>query len=209
MTRSGRATVQQTPRRGLTTTTERSRGMAKTSAKERKRTRRLTDDEIRAVWRAAEADPGPYGALVRFLLLTAARRDEAAEMSRSEIVGTDWTIPANRYKTGVDHVIPLSTAAKAIVDARPMLSNGHFVFSGKVPIGSFTYWRALFDKACGVTGWTLHDLRRTALSLMSRAKVDPEIAGRCLGHVIGGAARPTTGTNTSMKSATPLKGWLR
>jgi integrase len=43
-----------------------------------------------------------------------------------------------------------------------------------------------FDKACGVTGWTLHDLRRTARSLMSRAGVSPDHAERCLGHVIGG-----------------------
>jgi integrase len=34
--------------------------------------------------------------------------------------------------------------------------------------------------------WTLHDLRRTARSLMSRAGVNPDIAERCLGHVIGG-----------------------
>jgi integrase len=31
-----------------------------------------------------------------------------------------------------------------------------------------------------------HDLRRTARSLMSRAGVNPDIAERCLGHVIGG-----------------------
>jgi integrase len=35
-------------------------------------------------------------------------------------------------------------------------------------------------------GWTLHDLRRTARSLMSRAGVRPEIAEKVLGHVAGG-----------------------
>jgi integrase len=34
--------------------------------------------------------------------------------------------------------------------------------------------------------WTLHDLRRTARSLMSRAKVPTDHAERVLGHVIGG-----------------------
>jgi integrase len=34
--------------------------------------------------------------------------------------------------------------------------------------------------------WTLHDLRRTARSLMSRAKVPTDHAERALGHVIGG-----------------------
>jgi hypothetical protein len=38
----------------------------------------------------------------------------------------------------------------------------------------------------GVKGWTLHDLRRTGRSLMSRAGVPTDHAERCLGHVIGG-----------------------
>jgi len=38
----------------------------------------------------------------------------------------------------------------------------------------------------GVSGWTLHDLRRTARSLMSRAGVPSEHAERCLGHTIRG-----------------------
>jgi len=34
--------------------------------------------------------------------------------------------------------------------------------------------------------WRLHDLRRTARSLMSRAKVPKDHAERVIGHVIGG-----------------------
>jgi integrase len=37
-----------------------------------------------------------------------------------------------------------------------------------------------------VKDWRLHDLRRTARSLMSRASVNADIAERCLGHVIAG-----------------------
>ena len=50
-------------------------GMRRTSSKENARTRILNDDEIRAIWKAAEAN-GTFGALVRLLLLTgnAARR---------------------------------------------------------------------------------------------------------------------------------------
>src|SRR5262249_15454926 len=61
------------------------RGMARTSSKERARARVLTDDELRAVWNAAEATSGPFGAFVKSLLLTGARRSEAAEMTWSEI----------------------------------------------------------------------------------------------------------------------------
>jgi integrase len=46
--------------------------------------------------------------------------------------------------------------------------------------------KAKLDKLSGVTDWVIHDLRRTARSLMSRAGVDADITKRCLGHVIGG-----------------------
>ena len=46
--------------------------------------------------------------------------------------------------------------------------------------------KADIDRASGVSGWVLHDLRRTARSLMARAAVPAEHAERCLGHVIGG-----------------------
>jgi integrase len=65
------------------------KGMARTKPKERARDRTLTDAEIRKVWAAAAAQPGPFPALVRFLLLTAARRNEAASMTCQEIDGGD------------------------------------------------------------------------------------------------------------------------
>jgi Arm DNA-binding domain len=85
------------------------KGMARSKPSERARSRILTDDELRAMWKSASQPDDLFGAYVRFLLLTAARRDEAAEMSRSEIKDGVWTIPAARYKTGVDTDIPLST----------------------------------------------------------------------------------------------------
>jgi hypothetical protein len=103
----------------------------RTSSKERERTRILTDDELRAVWRAAEADDGPYGPFVRLVLLTATRRNEAAGMERRELSedGKVWVIPAVRWKNGKggkDMVVPLSPAAQEIVASMPDL--GPFVF---------------------------------------------------------------------------------
>jgi integrase len=51
---------------------------------------------------------------------------------------------------------------------------------------SFARLKCEIDEASGVRGWRLHDLRRTARSLMSRAGVNSDHAERCLGHVIGG-----------------------
>jgi len=164
------------------------RGMARVKPKERERERMLTDDELRAVWKAADATEGPFGYFVQFLLLTAARRNEGAEMKRSEVTGADWTLPADRNKTKVDLVRPLSKTAQDVLSKAPKLADCEFVFStdGEHPISGFSRFKANFDKACGVAGWTLHDLRRTARSLMSRAGVNSDHAERCLGHVLAG-----------------------
>jgi integrase len=125
-----------------------------------------------------------FGSFVKFVLLTATRRNEAVYATRSEIVGAEWTIPASRYKTKIDHLIPLSRSALAQLPAE----NGDFVFSanGKQAIGSLTERKQALDAASGVSGYTIHDLRRTARSLMSRAGIPSDHAERCLGHVIGG-----------------------
>jgi integrase len=166
------------------------RGMARTSPKERARTRTLTDDELRAVWATADKLKTPFARLVQFLLLTGVRRAEAAQMDRSEMADDEWTIPAARVKGKRDFLVPLTPAALAVLAELPVIGEADkgpvFTHGGKRPLGGFTKLKADFDKACGVTGWTIHDLRRTARTLMSRAGVDKDHAERALGHVIGG-----------------------
>ena len=155
------------------------------STSERARERTLTDDELRAVWLAAEQDKTPFGPYVRFLLLTATRRNEAGGLRRGELLadGSTWLIPAARYKNGKDHVVPLSAAAQAIIAAVPA---GEHVFGGVRPLSGFNDRKQALDKVCGVSGWRLHDLRRTSRTLLSRAGISADHAERCLGHVIGG-----------------------
>jgi integrase len=164
------------------------RGMARTKPRDRARQRILTDDELRAVWTAADASKSLFGPFVQFLLLTAARRTEVAQMTHSEIMGDVWTIPQMRYKTGFELVIPLSPPALSALARLPRIGKGELVFTtdGERPFSGYSKAKAKFDAACGVTGWTLHDLRRTARSLMSRAGVSADVAERCLGHVISG-----------------------
>jgi hypothetical protein len=162
------------------------RGMARTSQGANARSRILDDAELYAVWNAAKAMPGAFGALVQFILLTATRRSEAAHMRHSEVNGRDWLIPAARYKGKHDHLVPLSSVAFAIISEMPAFSDWVFVSGTGRPITDFARYKQILDQASGVTGWRLHDLRRTSRSLMSRAGVNADIAERCLGHVIGG-----------------------
>jgi integrase len=217
------------------------KGMARTKPKERARDRVLTDDEIRALWVATEKGRGDasqdmrtaddlFSALVRTLLLTAQRREEVAQMARSEI-GADgiWTIPAERNKTKKPKLVPLTGGVVDIVAGLERVNGTDLVFTtnGETSFSGFTKAKSRLDAAMLVDlraiavkrndtssiaalddiqnwlgarpkeakaarqklkriWWTLHDLRRTAKTLMMRAGVRPDISERVLGHVIGG-----------------------
>jgi integrase len=157
------------------------KGMARTKPSERARERVLSDDELRKVWQAAK---GVYGAYLRFLLLTAARRSEVAGMTWAEINGGDWTLPGARNKTKVDLVRPLSPTAQATLG--PKATGFVWSANGAKAITDLAGFKRDLDAATGVKGWRFHDLRRTARSLMSRAGVPSDHAERCLGHVMPG-----------------------
>jgi integrase len=166
------------------------RGMARTKPKERERKRVLSDEELAAVWKVT-AKGEPFHRFVRFVLLTGARRAEASEMVWEEISransehAENWTLPEIRNKTKQELVRPLSAQALATLPER----TGKYVFStdgGMTPISGFSKMRAALHKASKTKGWTLHDLRRTARTLLSRAGVPEDHAERCLGHAIPG-----------------------
>lgn len=180
------------------------RGMARTKPKERRRKRTLSDDEIRDVWTALDKFEAPtcYPAYIRTLLLTMTRRNEASRMSSSEFDGSVWVIPAERYKNKLDHAVPLSATALEVIRSAPSPTtkkNDQYIFSttdGKKAFSGFSKTKAdlnrLIAKARKAAGkpamprWTLHDLRRTGRTLMSRAGVSDDHAERAMGHVIAG-----------------------
>jgi len=84
------------------------------------RTRVLSDDELREIWAALEG-AGQYGDIVRLLMLTAARRTEIGDLLWSEVdvEAAEIRLPASRTKSGEPHTIPLTTAALAVLTARP------------------------------------------------------------------------------------------
>jgi integrase len=146
-----------------------------------------TDDEIRRIVLAAEQDQ-LFGSYLLLTLLTATRRGESAGLRRSELSpdGRTWIIPGSRYKNGKDCLVPLSGWARSIIASMPV--KGDFVFSadGVYPLGDFANRKAAFDEACGVRGWVIHDTRRVARTLMSRAGVSADIAEMVLGHRLQG-----------------------
>ena len=159
------------------------RGMSRIKESERRRKRILSDDELVRIWKAAEEDNSAFGPYLQFLLLTGCRRTEAACMTWSEVNGNLWTLPAERNKTKQVLVRPLSGAALAAMAKAPRFAGSDYVFSSTGGMFNTAHRKPAFDELTGTAGWTLHDLRRTARSLMPRAGVSEEHAERCLGHL--------------------------
>jgi integrase len=163
------------------------RGMSRVKPSEIARDRILSDDEIRKIWKAAGQMNIVFGPLVQFLLLTGARKSEASRMRYSEVADGVWTIPASRNKAKKDDAKPLSNAALALLK-RLAVDGCDLVFTndGRRPMNGFSSAKTQLDQASGVSGWRIHDVRRTARSLLSRAGISSDIGEMCLGHVLPG-----------------------
>lgn len=162
------------------------RGMREVSAKKRERI--LSDDEIKTLW-ADWTDAGTFGAFLKTCLLTAQRRAKVLAM-RWEDISADgvWTIPAEAREKVNAGTLKLPPQALAVIRAQPQIEGNPYVFAGrgKVAIGNLGNDKRSMDKRLALAPWTIHDLRRTARSLMARAGVRSDIAERTLGHVIAG-----------------------
>jgi integrase len=155
------------------------------SSADRSRKRVLTDEEIRTLWAACD---GTFGALVKVALLTGQRRAKLATMKWADVKDGVWTIPIEAREKVNAGTLPLPKLALAVIEAQPEIEGNPYVFAGRgaKAFNSFSACKAELDKRAGLAPWVVHDLRRTARSLMSRAGVRPDIAERTLGHVIRG-----------------------
>jgi integrase len=171
--------------------------------KETTRDRVLSRDELCAVWIEALSYGGDFGAIVRLLILTGARRDEVGGMLWNEIdlAGGVWTLGADRAKNSLRHEVPLSRPALTILQAiKDRQSEGDaptHVF-GRRGTG-FSGWSKAKDvldarvlariKAdepdAKMPEWRVHDLRRTAATGMADIGVQPHIIEAVLNHISG------------------------
>lgn len=169
--------------------------------KDTERDRVLSDVEISAYWKAANATPYPLGPFFKMLLLTGQRKSEvsAAEWSEFDFDKRIWTVPAERFKSGQDHIVPISDQLFALLDALPRGEAGDFVFSttnGKKPINGFSRAKGALDAAMSnhlkkpLAGFVLHDVRRTMRTKLSGIRqIRTEVAELVIGHSKKGLVR--------------------
>jgi integrase len=179
-------------------TTDPTEGVAK-RGKEVPRDRVLDADELRLFWEGAEQLGWPFEPLFKLLLITAQRRDEVSSMAWSELdlERSRWTIPATRSKNGKAHHVHLSPLAISIIVQLPRLE-GSLVFSttGSTSVSGHSTAKARVDEfmrgklnsadSADFPGWTLHDLRRTATTIMAEElKIAPHVVDKILNHTAG------------------------
>jgi len=171
--------------------------------KEFSRDRILSEDEILLFWKASNSQLdrkgalSPYGRYFQFLLMSAQRRSEVAEMRYEEINGDTWIIPAKRAKNGRSHSVPLTPLMKKILNSEQQDIGYVFSTNGRNPINNIGRAAAKLKKfmsessSLEIPNWTPHDLRRTAASEMAKAGVYVEVIEKVQnrsGGKLGGVA---------------------
>ncbi len=167
--------------------------------RELKRTRVLSDDELRHLWAAAEGLANPYGSLVKLLAITGQRLNDIASARWSEIdlEKAVLTVPPERYKTATAHEVPLTPRAVRIIEQLPRFAGGRYALTttaGRRPISGTSKMKQRLDLAIAaqnggepVPAWTLHDIRRTVRTrLTGDCEVEAYIAERVIGHALPG-----------------------
>jgi len=151
------------------------------------RDRVLEDAELAKIIIAARQIGDPYGGIVEVLALTGQRREEVAGMWWEEIDLNQrtWTLPRSRTKNDKVHVVHLSKQSVGVLNR--VDRGGPLVFTqfGTTPFQTFSRAKRLLDQLCGVSGWRLHDLRRTCVSGMARLGIAPHVADKVLNHQSG------------------------
>lgn len=176
-------------------------GMAGTKRPSRKRV--LSDKELAAVYCTAIEGDDAFSRIVTLLILTGQRRGEIAalEWEWFETTGCTITLPETLTKNKKEHTFPYGPGVAAILGS--LNGQSQYLFpatratwrKGKLTT-VFNSWgknKKAFDEACGVSRWTLHDLRRTFSTNLAGLKVPPHIVERLINHKFGSIQNQTDG----------------
>ena len=166
----------------------------KALAKENRRDRLLSEEEIKIFWYALEnTGMSEYTKLaLKLQLVTGQRKGEivSAEWDEFDLKKGCWTIPANKSKNNNNHLVPLSKLALELLEELKTLSkDSKWLFpspngnSHIIPTAASHAVRKNIKKFKDVKPFTPHDLRRTAASHMTALGVSRLVVSKLLNHV--------------------------
>lgn len=152
------------------------------------RERVLSPAELKSVWQAAQ---GRFGGIVKLCLLLGLWRTEAAAIELSWIVDNTLTIPGDVAKNKLAHTLPLAPMAQEVINEHRTADAQYLFPAAKLWRGKSRFYNAWgkdkpkLDKASGVTGWVLHDLRRSFSTYHAAVGTPPHIIEKLLNHQTG------------------------
>jgi integrase len=172
------------------------------------RERSLTDAEAAAIWLACPAND--FGRIVKLLMLTGCRRDEIGALRWSEIdlKANTITLPAARTKNKVEHTVPLSELAIAVLAEIKRIDGRDLVF-GRSDYG-FLGWsksKTWLDEKLTIAEWRLHDLRRTVRTGLGKLGIAPHVAEAVLNHLPPRLVRTYDRNTYAVEKQTALNAW--
>jgi integrase len=134
----------------------------------------------------------PHGRALRFMLWTAARREEvvAAIWGEFDLDAGLWSLPASRRKGGkVAHVVPLPKQAVAYLRSLKIGSGDDLIFIGNRDAQLQNWARATtaINAPLGFPTWSAHSMRRTCATLAGESGVKPHVLSAMLGHAAIGS----------------------
>ncbi len=165
--------------------------------KAKSRERALTPDEIRRFLVAAFESNirRQFKIGLHLILLTMVRKSELllARWVHVDFEQSEWHIPAEHSKTGKPHIVFLSTQAVAMFKELKALAGGsELVLPGRgsltKPFAHNAINNALKVALTGqdIPAFTVHDLRRTASTLLHENGWASDVVEKALNHTIGG-----------------------
>jgi len=152
------------------------------------RERVLTDDEIRALWKATEPGSGTpkgpqhsHGPLLRFVLICGQRIAETQAAKWTDIDETEriWRIPKEHTKSRRAHWVALPDLALEVLKSLP--HDGDDVFPKKTATGAQAWLRRWCNRE-KIEPFTPHDLRRTVATRMNDLGVRLQVVEKHLNH---------------------------
>jgi integrase len=127
---------------------------------------------------------------LEFTILTAARTSESTLSTWEEFDLEEhvWCVPAKRMKAFVEHRVPLSIAARNLLDGLPRIESSSYVFPGARPKRPLSNM-AMLELLRGMRpGLTTHGFRSSFRDWASEATdFSPEVIEMALAHTIESA----------------------
>jgi integrase len=124
---------------------------------------------------------------LEFLILTAARTNMVSKANWPEVDGALWTVPKERMKGKIEHAVPLSPTAVALLEALPRIKGSQAIFRGDRGLKahmSNAAMDALLERM-GHAHVTVHGFRSTFKDWATEQTDFPnEVSESALAHVV-------------------------